>query len=180
MQWTLLQRAILLVELPVCPSAITTGILKESSISDSDVTSPAARTAHRNEQGAIGAATGTTLPTVVLAHASTTERCDELVPEVAAAQAVYEEVDGRVQGDDDVADYRQCGARRNEVGHPREATVQRPEDVRDGRYQIASNAHQNDDDDNESDAFLGRHYLVRGLMDLRQRRPKRAGSPQLT
>lgn len=55
-----------------------------------------AGTAHQSKLGAVDAATGTTRRAGVSAHALAMEHPDKFGAEVAAAQAVDEEVDGRI------------------------------------------------------------------------------------
>ena len=84
------------------------------------------------------------------------EHAHELLPEVAAAQAVDEEVDGRVEAHEPVADVRHVRPVHPQVTQTLEALVQRPEEMRHERRGVTGDAHEDDAQNDDRHASLRR------------------------
>ena len=81
-------------------------------------------------------------------------------PEIATAERIDGEVDGRVEGDENVADVRRQSAIVRQAGESLEQFLERHEQVRDHGADVAEDADDDDDDDDDGDAPIAAHVAI--------------------
>ena len=132
---------------------------------------------HHERVGRQAAGARVTLPRARAPPEPAAEEANELGAEVAAAEAIDEEVDGRVDRHQQVADASGVATR---AGQPQVTDdVQRPEEMTGEGRRVAHDADQHDGDDDHRHALLRRRHRVVGAARLARQSPEAVRSSQL-